>query len=437
MPSQAVSEMTPQGPAGPASIRAMESGSYAPGELIVKFKPGVGQDLVGGIAARLGGSVKKQLLMADYWLLSVPETSDLTEAVTILSHEPSVERAELNRNRNAHFIPDDPLYRYQWHLPQIQMPQAWDLSRGRGVIVAILDTGIAFEDRGNYKQASDLVNTHFVKGWDFVNNDAYPNDDHGHGTHIAGTIAQSTGNGQGVAGIAYEASIMPVKVLDFTGSGWDTIVSDGMKWAVDNGAKVINLSLGGGFPSGILEETINYAYSKGVVVVASSGNSAGPVEYPAAYDKAIAVGAIRYDALYSYYSNFGTPLDIVAPGGDLRVDQNADGNPDGVLQQTFAPRTPAKFDYLPLQGTSMATAHVSGVAALLISAGVATDPDAIRQSLQWTARDLGPVGWDQHYGYGLIQAYDALRHRVIPTPNPATASFIYLPITMRNCSGGW
>jgi hypothetical protein len=303
------------------------------------------------------------------------------------------------------------------------MPTAWDVSAGSAITVAIVDTGIAYENYGQYKLAPDLAGAVFVAGWNFINNTAHANDDNAHGTHVAGTIAQRTNNALGVAGVAYQARLMPLKALNASGVGQDDWVASAIVWAADNGAKVINLSLGADSPSLILEDAVNYAYGKGVVVVAAAGNSGlGVLNYPAAYPNVIAVGAVRHDETRSSYSNYGSGLDVVAPGGDLAVDQNNDGYPDGVLQQTFDPNTkdPADFSYWFFQGTSMAAPHVSGVAALLLANGGATTPAQVRQALQQSAKDLGQPGWDPQYGYGLVQARSALDW-IAPTPT-ATAT---------------
>jgi len=299
------------------------------------------------------------------------------------------------------FTPNDPYYRHQWHMDLIGMPRAWQRAQGDGVVVAVIDTGVAFRAEGRFLQAPDLAQTRFVPGWDFVDGDATPDDEHGHGTHVAGTIAQSTNNRVGVAGVAPGASIMPIRVLDRNGSGsWGGIAS-AIRWAADHGAHVINMSLGGGSRSRTIERAIAHAHSRGVVVVAAAGNTGrGPVEYPARHDHVIAVSSVRFDREIAPYSSRGDGLDIAAPGGDLRVDQNGDGLPDGVFQNTIVGRDPRRFDYLAWQGTSMAAPHVAGVAALVRSTGV-TDPDAIERALISSAQGLGDRSL---YGAGLVRA---------------------------------
>jgi serine protease len=246
---------------------------------------------------------------------------------------------------------------------------------------------------------------------------------------VAGTIAQSTNNGIDVAGVAFGCTLMPVKVLNKRGSGTLQYLIDGIAYATANGADVISMSLG--FPPGVnpdgLEDVINDAYNSGVTVIAAAGNDGtGTVSYPAAYENCIAVGATRYDGTRAYYSNYGIDLDIMAPGGDTNVDLNSDEYVDGILQQTFNLR-PTNFGLYFYQGTSMATPHVSGVAALLIANGV-TGPDNVRAALQNSAKNIYATGWDTGSGYGIVDAYAALNYDVqTPVNNPPTAQMTITP----------
>ncbi len=415
---------------------------YVPDEFIVKFKPEVGKKKIDETNLKHGTSIKRA--GSHFMRLNVPRGKTVAQMVEAYSRNPNVEYAEPNYIAHALMVPNDPYYPLQWHLDNddyggINMEDAWDLSTGSGVTIAIIDTGIAYENYGRqYKQAPDLAGTCFVPGYDFVNNDKHPNDDNSHGTHVAGTVAQSTNNDVGVAGVAFDACIMPVKVLNKRGSGDYATIAAGIRFAADNGADVISMSLGGPFPSKTIEDALAYAYGKGVSIIASSGNS-GSNSYscPAAYDAyVIAVGATRYDetcASYSsYYSVTNDPVirqyvDITAPGGDTSVDQNGDGYGDGVLQNTFNPNTknPRDFGYWFFQGTSMAAPHVSGVAALLIANGV-TGPDNVREALESTAEDKGDTGWDPEYGWGIVDAYAALNYSAAPNVPPvADASGSY------------
>ena len=387
---------------------------YVPDEIIVKFKPGVEKNIIANINSMNSAVVFYTSRVAGFKRLKIPHGKSVSEMVERYRKNPRVEYAEPNYIVSAHWVPGDPYYSDQWHLDNpdyggINMEAAWEISTGSGVKVAVIDTGVAYEDYDGFLPAPDLASTSFVAGYDFVNGDSHPNDDDGHGTHVTGTIAQSTNNGIGVAGVAYNCSIMPIKVLDDIGEGTYADVADGIYFAANNGAQVINMSLGGSYDSETLEKAVAYAYGKGVTIVASSGNDGSTnINYPAAYDDyVIAVGATRYDEAIAYYSNYGVGLDIVAPGGDLTVDQNGDGYGDGVLQQTFGYGDPTDFGYWFYHGTSMASPHVAGVAALVIANGV-TGPDAVREVLQSTADDLGPNGWDETYGWGLLNAAAAL-----------------------------
>jgi serine protease len=302
-------------------------------------------------------------------------------------------------------FPNDPKYKFQWHLNQIGMPQAWKLADGDGVIVAVLDTGVAYEDYKNFHLLPDLKGVTFVDPYDFVTNTTHADDDHGHGSHVTGTIAQVTHNGIGVAGIARNVRIMPLKVLSGSGSGSVAGIADAIRYAADHGAKVINMSLGGPFPSAVLKKAVAYAHNKGVTVVCAAGNDGrGRVGYPAAYPGAVAVAATQFDESTTFYSNFGKDIDIAAPGGNTRVDQNGDGMPDGVLQNTIAVGDPTKDDYFGYMGTSMASPHVAGVAALVVGEGV-TDPDRVEKVLKDSARKPNKQNYTtDKYGAGIVDA---------------------------------
>jgi serine protease len=425
--------------------------SYGPGEavageILVQFNPGASRAAIDAINRAHGTSVAYRSPFAGFFRLRLPPGRGVAEMVAAYQRQPQVTYAEPDFVRRALTAPNDPYYSYQWNFDDslspnpyggangggINLEPAWDVSTGAGVIVAVIDTGIAYENyseragqrRRTYYQAPDLAQTAFAPGYDFVNNDLHPNDDNSHGTHVAGTIAESTSNGVGVAGVAFDATLMPVKVLDANGSGTDAEVADGIYYAVNNGADVLNLSLGGAGSSTTLGNAVAYAYEHGATIVCAAGNEGDRLNrpsYPAAYDAyCIAVAATRYDETRAYYSNYGSYIDIAAPGGDVTVDQNGDGYGDGVLQNTFNPNTrnTGDFGYWFFQGTSMATPHVSGVAALLIADGV-TGPDQVREALQSTAEDKGAPGWDSYYGWGIVDAYAALGYAFAPVHDVA------------------
>jgi serine protease len=326
----------------------------------------------------------------------IPDTETADEALPVAA-------PELKKGNG--FIPNDPDWAKQWNMPMINMPKAWEITKGKGVVVAVLDTGIAYEDHDGFKQVADLKGAKFTKGWDFVNNDEHANDDHGHGTHVAGTIAQVTNNKEGVAGVAFEATLMPVKVLNHFGSGSTAAISDAIRWAADHGANVINMSLGGGGRSAVMENAVAYARKKGVVVVCAAGNGGrGVVEFPAAYPASVAVSAVGPTGALAPYSSYGKELDIAAPGGD-----KSRGVEYGILQNTIDARDNAKSIYAYFNGTSMATPHVAGVAALLIAAGAKT-PDQVEKALFASAKAApGTSGWTEKFGHGIVDAEAALK----------------------------
>jgi Subtilisin-like serine proteases len=308
-----------------------------------------------------------------------------------LTDEALIEYAHPNYQFQAAFVPNDRLYPQQWNLRAIHMPEAWDISQGEGVTVAVVDTGVT--------RVPDLAQTQFVKGYDFVDDDEEPEDLNGHGTHVAGTIAQSTNNFLGVAGIAFKAKIMPVRVLDANGFGSLSDVVEGIRYAADHGATIINLSLGSRASAQLMEEAVAYAHSKGVTVIAAAGNeNSNQVSYPARYPHVIAVSATGPNGEKAPYSNYGVGVDISAPGGAKTPD-----HPEyGILQQTINRRNPNEPVFAYFQGTSMATPHVAGVAALIQAQGI-KDPDKVEEVLKMSATPV-PGDKQNFYGAGRLDA---------------------------------
>jgi len=285
--------------------------------------------------------------------------------------------------------PNDQYYSQQWNMHKIGVEGAWNYTKGSGVTVAVIDTGIA--------PVKDLSNTKFVPGYDFVNDKEDAKDDNGHGTHVAGTIAQSTNNNYGVVGVAYEAKLMPLKVLDQYGAGTITDIAEAIKFAADHGADIINMSLGGSGESQLLKEAIAYAHHKGVVIVAAAGNEdTDGVSYPARYPHVIGVSAFSADGVRAPYSNFGAGVDISAPGGS---------ETGKILQETINEHGEAEF--LGFQGTSMAAPHVAGVAALIRATGI-KDPEEILKVLKQSARVIQDDGLN-YYGAGHLNAEAAIK----------------------------
>ena len=294
------------------------------------------------------------------------------------------EYIEPNYQYHALDAPNDPDYSKQWNFRSINIESAWKETKGNGVTVAVIDTGVS--------RVPDLKLTKFVKGYDFVNDTTKADDDNGHGTHVAGTIAQST-NGYGVAGIAYEAKIMPLKVLSKGGGGTIADIAEAIKFAADNGADVINMSLGGGGASKMMQEAIDYAYSKDVVVIAAAGNAnQNSASYPARYPKVISVSATDSTGAKANYSNYGAGVDISAPGGS---------DTGKILQNTINPST-GESVFAGFQGTSMAAPHVAGVAALIKASGV-SQPSEVLDVLKQSARKI-PEDTKNYFGAGHLDA---------------------------------
>ncbi len=389
--------------------------THVPGEIVVDLKDHTSMSEIDKLEKDLGINLKFNSKEAkeEKLMTAFVGESNIPSVLDKLKKDSRVEYAE--PNYYYHILaskPNDPLYKYQWHLEKINVRSAWDHNQGQGVVVAVIDTGVAYTDYKNFHRVEDLENTQFVKGYNFVDKNEYPLDDHAHGTHVAGTIAQSTNNGKGVAGIAYKCKIMPLKVLSGNGYGKVSDIADAIRYAADNNVKVINMSLGGPFPSSVMKSACDYAYSKGVVIICAAGNSKSKNPgYPAGFKSCVSVSATRFDDKLAPYSNRGKSIDIAAPGGDTTVDQNGDGKPDGVIQNTIKVRDPEHEGYYIFQGTSMASPHVAGVAALVASAGV-TDNKEIIKILQHTARKKG-LNLEEGYGAGIVDAGAAVRAATI------------------------
>jgi serine protease len=320
------------------------------------------------------------------YIYSIPEAADW-QAVAF--------SPDLNAVWSTGQAPNDPLYSKQWNMQAIGAEAAWEDSQGAGTTVAVIDTGVS--------QVPDLKETKLVAGYDFVNDRADAADDNGHGTHVAGTIAQSTNNNYGVAGVAYKAAIMPLKVLSAGGGGSVADIAEAIRFAADNGADVINMSLGGGGESSVMQEAIDYAHGKGVVVIAAAGNeNRNAVSYPARYPHVMGVAATDSAGARAPYSNFGAGIDIAAPGGSTTGENSA----GGILQETVDPRSGSPL-FAAFQGTSMASPHVAGVAALVKAAGIKT-PDEIEAVLQQSARKVEDDSLN-HFGAGKLDAAAAVK----------------------------
>ena len=303
--------------------------------------------------------------------------------------------------------PNDPRYAEQWNFQMVGAEAAWKRSRGTGVVVAVIDTGVSGTSTGKGQACRDFGSTTFTAGYDFVNRDTDPYDDHGHGTHVAGTIAEATNNSEGVAGLAYGATIMPLKVLSASGSGTSADIADAIRWAADKGANVINMSLGSPFPDAVIRSACTYAFKKGVVIVAAAGNSGKQgVGYPAAYSECIAVSSVGPSGKLAGYSSWGKQVALAAPGGDIGGYSDRDESA-GILQNTNLPvEYGGQGDgYYAFQGTSMASPHVAAAAALVMAQGI-KDPIKVRKALTESAAKV--TGGDvKKYGAGILNVDNA------------------------------
>lgn len=427
-PTPAPAQPLPLAPGGGIGLRLPDAGwsrssstPWVTGEVIVRFR----DEVSGARRDQLVGAYGCQVARVDpgsgYALVRVRDNR-VADMIGALAQRPEVLHAEPNYRMYAL---DQSYYDpYEWYLfdrgtisaraPSnfgIQAPSAWKHTRGAGVTVAVVDTGVAYEDYNGFYQAPGLSLTQFTSGYDIVNSTEHPNDDYGHGTFVTGVLAGNMINGGGIWGVAPAVTVMPVKALGADGGGTEFDTAQGIRWAADNGASVINLSWGNHQSGQDLVDAVNYAASKDCVLVASAGNDIPPqaVGYPAAYANCIAVGATGFDGARVPYSDFGASLAVVAPGGNLNDDLNGDGWMDGIVAQTFDPQQGFNsFSYGPEEGTSFSSPMVAGVAALVRAANPSLSASDVRTVIQSTALHLGSPGRNKYYGYGLVDAAAAV-----------------------------
>jgi thermitase len=403
---------TPQPLPPSTGIFQTPQAEHVPGEILVKFKPGTATLGAQSIFRARGLRALDVSPYDGVMRVQVPSGQE-AEAIAALSSREDVEIASYNHVLYASVDPNDPYYdTYQWALAKIDAPGAWNMTTGSGdVIVAIVDSGLDM----SHPEFSGRI----VYPRDEIENDSQPQDTCEHGTHVAGIIAAQGNNGQGIAGMAWNVRIMPVRALggslsNCTGTEYD--IRDGINWAVSHGAKVINLSLGALPAAGytceqqfpVMSQAIANAYQAGVLVVAAAGNnSTNRLACPGLQSEAMAVGATDSQDIRAYYSNTGTGLSIVAPGSGI-----------------YSTIPVAYGSYTSMTGTSMATPHVSGLAALIWSLSPDLTQDQVRDLIQSSSDDLGLTGWDEEYGYGRINAARALQSTVTLQAIPAQVVFV-------------
>jgi subtilisin family serine protease len=360
----------------------------------------------------------------------VPDSVNVEKMIQEISRSSQVEAVEPNRVFHLHFVPNDPLVRSQWALTKIQAFNAWDLQRGRSdVLVAVIDSGIDYKhpdlagniwinpgedvnkngqvDESDSNGIDDDLNGFVddIRGWDFTDAPNYPSagdymvrdndpmDEMGHGTAVAGIIAATAQNGIGVAGLAHGCRLMCLRSMNANGYGEEDDVASAILYAVSQKAAVINMSWGDTFVTRLLDDVIRYTAGQNVVLVASAGNSRTDIiHYPSGFEPVISVGATTPEDRYAAsFTNFGATIDLTAPGQDIT-----------------STTLNARYDST-LRGTSFAAPYVSAAAALLLSQNPGLSPTVIRGILTATADDLGARGWDQFYGAGRLNIYEALR----------------------------
>ncbi|BAU27325.1 type VII secretion-associated serine protease mycosin [Aneurinibacillus soli] len=371
-----------------------ETSHYMKREVTVKFRTALADQELASILRVINGKTRSHHNSTYIFKSSRMSTDEL---IAYFSKRNDVQFAEPNYLLLPNAIPNDSLYpRYQWNMPAINMEQAWDISKGSdAVTIAVIDTGLDL----HHLEFTDKV----VDGYNVLNPGALPQDDNGHGTHVAGIIAARTNNGRGVAGVTWNNKLMPIKGIGGNGSGSSFDIAKGIIWATDHGARVINMSVGNYQSSSVLHDAIKYAFSKDVVMVAASGNDhSSQPSYPASYPEVISVAAIDQNGNQAPFSNFGSSVDLAAPGVDI-------------------PSTYLPGEYAALSGTSMACPHVSGLAGLIRSLNPSLSNRQVMKIMRATARDAGPAGWDHDYGYGIMDVPQALRLAISSTP-PVAAS---------------
>ena len=406
---------TPADSAPPPAVDAQTApASRGPG-VLVKRKANVPPGAFRAGLAAAGFPSAEALAVPQWWRVPVSPGEDPEALAARLRRRPDVETAEVDRPVRIAFTPNDPYYGpYQWNLPKIRAPQAWDVVTGTaGVWIAIVDTGVDYTH-------PDLVSSRLWLGWDFANSDNNPMDDEGHGTHVAGIAGANTNNNRGVAGVCWGCGLLAVKVLGADGSGLTSWVADGIQYAAYWGAAfgkrtVINLSLGSPDPSSLLADAVAYAQGKGALIVAAAGNDGvNELFYPAAYPGVIGVAATDSSDQRASFSNSGSHVDIAAPGVSI-------------LSTEWS-------WYYYKSGTSMATPHVAGVAGLVWTVWCRAPATMILDILLSTARDLGNPGWDPFYGYGRVDAEAAIRWRpAVPSLPPPGPYRQFLPLIASSC----
>jgi thermitase len=362
--------------------------------ILVKFKAGTDEITKHEIPRRHGDSVEGDIAKIGVTVVKIP-AGKMQEKLLAYQSEKTVQFAEPDFIAKAIGTPNDSYFGSQWGMTKIQAPKAWDITTGstinEAIKIAILDTGA---DQDHVDLAGKIVdNKNFTSS-------STVDDLYGHGTHVAGIAAAATNNGIGVAGVGYDCTIMNVKVLDDTGSGYYSWIASGIIYAADNGAKVISMSLGGSSSSSTLQSAVDYAWSKGVVIVAAAGNNGNTARvYPGYYTNVIAVAATNQNDVKASWSSYGSWVDVAAPG--VSIFSTVPNHSNYLQQQGYF-----SYDYGSLSGTSMATPFVAGLAGLVWATPYGTSNTSVRSRIESTADPV--TGTGTYWQYGRINAYKAV-----------------------------
>ncbi len=422
---------------------------YAADEVVVKFKNDVSKKELTGLSKKFNLKIKKKIPRINVYKIKIPKGQTVPQTIEKLNKATEVKYAEPNFVRSVNNVPNDSYYSSfgSWGqtfddlygLKKLDTQSAWDISTGSSdVVVAVSDTGLDFthEDlAGNIWQNQGEIGTDSQsrdkktnnvdddgngyiddwRGWDSAYVDNNPTDGDGHGTHVAGTIAAVGNNSLGVVGVNWQAKVMAVKGLDDSGQGWDTDLAEGIIYAADNGAQVVNMSWSGGGVSTTIDAALEYAYGRNVVLVAAAGNDNADVSYshPANNPRVIAVAATDSNDQRATFSNWGSGISVAAPGVDVLSLRATGTDMYGDGGAHFVPSGDSNAKYMRASGTSMASPHVAGLAALIKSAANILSNAEVRQIIEESVDDLGDPGKDNNYGYGRVNAGKALIHPLI------------------------
>lgn len=365
-----------------SQVEQLKESSFDAETILIKFKQGTPAQTVRSLKSQLKLEQKGVIPHIEVQVVKIPKGRTVKEMIAILEKNPNVEFVDPDFKMQTSLTPNDAFFKdSQKALINLDVEAAWEISTGDySIPIAVLDTGI-------YASHEDLRGR-IIQGYNFINNNTITNDDNGHGTMVAGILGAASNNGIGIAGVTWKNPIIPVKVMGADGTGTHSAIAQGIIFAVDQGAKVINMSIGGPSSSSTLKYAVDYAHEKGVVIVAAAGNSNSSVMYPAAYPNVIAVGAIDNNDNKASYSNYGPEISVTAPGTAISTLNNG--------------------GYATGSGTSFAAPIVSGLAGLILSEASNLSPATVKEVIENGVVDLGVEGFDNYFGWGKVNLHSTL-----------------------------